>query len=516
MGETTLHWASDSQLGGGQPAGGRMDASKEVSHAGFEWQRTEGKLNEIGLHVSMDGQLQDGLVNNASFLQPTQLCFFEGKLDKEPGTDAQGRERPASSGRCGRRYVVSGSCCASEGSPGHQKAAGFQLEPREGPDRNKASTVQELVAGKDGPETKRQPDLDLPGAADPLGREPESSVWSPSAHPAAAGWPGSRAAALGKENGIAPGRRGVVGGSETSGQLERGTALPVVMAHPAPTAEHPPTAPPPGTLVVAPQACSSARAQARDHDKELERRRSPEEGALFPRPQQKAVRRALSECGPLAVPPAASLADRSPELPAREEPVPPPRTRGAPAIKRSMTVAEEQTAGCRRNPGELPGLPTEEPPPLCAETAATKEEESAHLTHWSSSCSSSAGRKELGAAGLCLQRELERIPEVSSRDRGREGVSGAGTDSGPHVCQAGEQQPGRGDLAGEEETEATAPQSTASLLCEETPRDGMFLNSPWEQQAARKDPVTGGGSGRQPVSAWEVSSLPWGGRRSEQ
>nr|KAF6310815.1 microtubule associated protein 4 [Myotis myotis] len=449
-----------------------MDASKEISQAGFEWQRTEGKLNEIGLHVSMDGQLQGGLVNNASFLQPTQLCFFEGKLDKELGTDAQGREHPVSSGHCGRRYVVSGSCCASEGSPGHQKAAGFQLEPREGPDRNKASTVQELVAGKDGPETKRQPDLDLPGAADPPGREPEGSVWNPSTHPAAAGWPGSRAAALGKENGITPGRRGAGGSSETSGQLERGSAVPVAVAHPAPTAEHPPTAPPPGTLVGAPQACPSARAQARDpDDKELERRRSPEEGALFARAQQKkAVRRALSECAHLAVPPAASLADGYPELPAREEPVPPPRTWGAPAVRRSMTVAEEQTAGCRRNPGELPGLPTEEPPPpLCAEAAATKEEESAHLTHWSSS---SAGRKELGAAGLCLQRELERIPEVSSQEGGREGVSGAGADSGPHVCQAGEQQPGRGALAREEETEATAPQSAPSLLCEETPRDG--------------------------------------------
>lgn len=479
-----------------------MDASKEISQAGFEWQRTEGKLNEIGLHVSMDGQLQDGLVNSASFLQPAQLCFFEGKLDKELGTDAQGREHPASSGRCGRRYVVSGSCWSSEGSPGHQKAAGFQLEPREGPDRNKASTVQELVAGKDGPETKRQPDLDLPGAADPPGREPESSVWNPSIHPVAAGWPGSRAAALGKENGIAPGRRGVGGGSETSGQLESGSALPVAMAHPAPTAT------PPGTLVEAPQACPSASAQAQDHDKELEQRRSPEGGALFARAQQKkAVRRALSECAHLAVPPAASLADRYPELPAREEPVPPPRTRGAPAVRRSMTVAEEQTAGCRLNPGELPSLSTEEPPPLlCAEAAATKEEESAHLTHWNSSCSSSAGRKE-----------LERIPEVSSRDGGREGVSGASTESGPHACQAGEQQPGQGALAGEEETEVTAPQSAPSLLCEEIPRDGMFLNSPPREQAGSEEGPSDGAAGvRQPVSAWEASSLPWGGPRSGQ
>lgn len=465
-----------------------MDAPKEISHAGFEWQRTEGKLNEIGLNVSMDGQLQDGLVKNASFLEPTQLCFFEGKLDKELGTGVQSREHPASSGPPGRRYVVSGSCRASEGSSGHQKAARVQLEPREGPDRNKASSVQELVAGKDGPETKRQPDLDLPGAADLPGREPETSVGNPSAHPVASGWPGSRAAAPGQEHGTAPGCQGGEGGSETSGQRERGSALPMAVAHPAPTAEHPPTATPPVTLVEVPQECSSACAQARGQDQELERRSPREEGALLAGAQQKkAVRRALSECSHLAVPPAVHLADKYPELPARDElpaglqplpsspePIPTPSTRGAPAVRRSMTVAEEQTAGCRLNPGELPILSTEEPPPsICEEAAAKKREASTPLD---SSCGSSAGRKELGAAGLRLQGELERIPEVSSQDKGREDVSGASTDSCPHVCQAGEQQPGQGALAGEKEVEVPAAQSAPSFLCEETPRDGMFLN----------------------------------------
>lgn len=480
-----LPWASDSLQG----ADGR---SEEISHAGFEWRRTEGKLNEIGLRVGMAGQLQDGLVRSAGFLEPTQLCFFEGKLDKELGTAARSREHPAS----------------SEGSSGHQEAARLQLEPREGPGGNKASTVQEPVAGKDAPEAKRQPDLDLPGAAERPGTEPEASVRNPSVHPGAAGWPGSRAAAPGEENGLAPGRRGGGGGSETSGQLERGPALPVAVAHPAPTAEHPPTATPPSTVVEAPQECSGASAQARGHDKELEQR-SPEEGALpAPTLPKKAVRRALSECAHLAVPPAAGLTDKHPELPAREElppgrqpppsgpePVPTPRPQGAPAVRRSMTVAEEQTAGCRLNPGELPVLSS-----LCKAAAAAKREESTHL---SSSCSSVAGREE-----------LERIPEVSSQDKGRAGASGASTDSCPHACQAGAQQPGQGALAGEKAPEVTAAQSAPSSLCEETPRDGMFRALPPRGQAGgQKEPRDGWRQGaRQPVPR-PGSELPATGGR---
>ena len=65
-----------------------MDSPKELSQPGFEWQRTEGKLNEIGLNVSMDGQLKDALVKNTSFLeQNNKLCYFEGKLDKELNTE---------------------------------------------------------------------------------------------------------------------------------------------------------------------------------------------------------------------------------------------------------------------------------------------------------------------------------------------------------------------------------------------------------------------------------------------
>lgn len=68
--------AEDEQLSKGNPPECGMDSRKEIGQDGFEWQRTEGKLNEIGLNVSMDGQLKDRLVKNSSFLEQNKLGFF--------------------------------------------------------------------------------------------------------------------------------------------------------------------------------------------------------------------------------------------------------------------------------------------------------------------------------------------------------------------------------------------------------------------------------------------------------
>nr|KAF6420738.1 microtubule associated protein 4 [Molossus molossus] len=478
------HTAAYSQLCQGEPAQCRMDSPKEISQAGFEWQRTEGKLNEIGLNVSMDGQLKDGLVKNTSFLEPNKLCFFEGKLDKELSIDVQDREYQASSGHLENRYVISDSCHSSEGNLLHQKTTRFQLGPREGPDKNKASTVQEMVAGKNGPETKSQPDLDLPGATDLPVKEQETSVWNPNFHPVAPGCQGSRAATPGKENGIAHGCLVIGVGNDNSGQLVCGSSLPVAVTHPVPTTEQSSTATPPITMVEVTQEYLNASCHVRDHDKELEKLSSTEEGPLFDQaPQQrKAMHRALSECSHLSVPPAVNLADKYPELPAREElspgllpvpsgpvPIPTPRKLGAPVVRRSLTVAEEQTASYRLNPGELPILSTKElPPSICEEPVAKKPEESTHLD---SSCSSE--KKERSAAGLYLQCKVEQIPEVSSKEIGREDVSGTSTDSCSQVCQGGEKQPGQAALAGKKEIEVTATHSSPSFPCEETPRDGI-------------------------------------------
>lgn len=477
------------------PAESRMDSPKETSQAGFEWQRTEGKLNEIGLNVSMDGQLKDGLVKNASFLEQNKLCFFEGKLDKELSIEAQDKEYQATSGHLASRYVIAKSCHPSEGNAVHQKTAEFHLGLREEPDRNKATIVPGIVTGKNVLEAESQPDLDFPRAADiPIQcvKEQETSVWNPNFYPVsgAQGSQHSREAPPGKENSTAAGCRVTGMVSANSEQLECESSLPVAVAHPAPAVENSPTAIPPITMVEFTPECLNAGSHIKDHEEKLEKLSSTEENVLLDQgPQQKkAMRRALSECSHLSVPPAVNLADKYPELPSREEPVPNPTPKklGAPAIRRSMTVAEEQRASHRLNPGELPIVCAEEIPPFnCEEPVAKKKEE---LTHFSSS--SSPGKREAGTAGLHLHGRLEQIPEVSGKEKGQEDISETKTHSCSQVYHGGEKQPGQMGLAGKKEIEVTAAQSTPSFLCEETPRDGMFLNfaSMGNKRTERKEP----------------------------
>lgn len=491
--------AAYSQLCKGQSTECQMDSPKEISQAGFEWQRTEGRLNEIGLNVSMDGKLKDGLVKNASFLEQNKLCFFEGKLDKELSIEVQDKDYQAPPNHLESRYVISESCYPSEGNSVHQKTAEFHLGPSEGPDQNKACPVQGTEAGKNGPESKNQPDLNFPGSASIFTeyvKEQETSIWNPNFHPVVQSPQGSREASLEKENGISPGCR-VIGVVNSPEQTECGSMLPVAEAHPAPTTEHLPTAIPPITMVEFTQECLNANIQIRDL--ELEKLSSTEEGPLPDKisQQKKAMRRALSECSHLSVPPAVNLADKYPELPIPEElsasplplrssvPSPAPRKLGASAIQRSMTVAEESTESYKLNPAELPLLSTDEMPPSISKEAGAKNES----IYFNSSSSNSEG-KEVGTAGLSLQDKLEQSPEVSSKEQGKEEISGTRADSGSQVCQGDEKQPGQKTLAVKKEIEVTATQSTPSLLCEEPPRDGMFLNfaSIGSKQTARKEP----------------------------
>uniref|UniRef100_A0A2K6AYX7 Microtubule-associated protein n=1 Tax=Macaca nemestrina TaxID=9545 RepID=A0A2K6AYX7_MACNE len=485
--QTASLTAAYGQLSKSKPAECRMDSPKEISQAGFEWQRTEGKLNEIGLNVSMDGQPKDGLVKNASFLEQNKLCFFEGKLDKELSIEVQDTDYQAASGHLESRYVISETYHPLEGNSVHQKTSEFHLGLIEGPDKNKTIPVQGKVAGKNGLETKSQSDLDFPGAADVptrYAKEQGTSVWNPNFHPVAQGPLGSREATPGEmKNSIIPGCP-VIGVVNNSEQLKCESPLLVSVAHPAPIIEHSPTTIPPITMVFT-QEHLNASSHIRDHDKELEKLSSTEEEAVLNQaPQQKkTVRRALSECSHLSVPPAVNLADKYPELPAREEPssglLPPPSSPmsspmpgklGAPAMKRSMTVGEEQTASYKLSPGKLPIVSTKEIPPfICEEPVAKKREELAHF----SNSSSNSGKKELGTAGLYLHSKLEQIPEGSSKEKGQEDISETRIDSCSQVCQRGEKQPGQTALAGKKEIEVTATQSTPSFLCEEPPRDGI-------------------------------------------
>ncbi|XP_072796938.1 uncharacterized protein [Vicugna pacos] len=513
--------AAHGQLCPGKPAECREDPTKGMSQAGFEWQRTEGKLNEIGLHVSMDGQLKDGLVKTASFLEQNKLCFFEGKLDKELGVEAQDKGCQATSGHLESRCVVAATCHPSEGNSVHQKTAEGQPGPGEGPDKDKASPVPGTVAGKNAPETSSHPDLDFPGAADipaQYVKEQETSVWNPNFHPVAVaqGPHPSRDTTPAKDNGLPSGCR-------VTGLVSDDAGQPIAVARPAPAVELSPTAIPPITMVEFTPECLSASSHIRDWDKESEKLSSPKEGALLDQaPQQKkSMRRALSECAHLSVPSPINLADKYPELPAREElapgllplpsgpmPSPTPKKPGAPAVRRSMTVAEEQTAGPTLSPGELPILSTKEIPPFSYEEPVAKKRE--ELIHFSnSSSSSSSGKKELGTAGLYLHGKLEQIPEVSSKEKGQEDTSDTRRDSCSQFCQGGEKQPGQTVLAGKKEIEVTVTPSAPLLLCEETPRDGMFLNfastgNRQKQGRNQSDRLPAGVSGSWADSCWSL------------
>ncbi|XP_032766619.1 microtubule-associated protein 4-like isoform X4 [Rattus rattus] len=476
--------AAYDQLSKGNPSERRMDSPKEISQDGFEWQRTEGKLNEIGMNVSMDGQLKDGLVKNSSFLEQNKLGLFEGKLDKELNIEEPNKAYQATSGHLESRYVISGTCQTSEGNLVQQKAAEFHPGLTEGQD--KAVPVQGKVVGKNGLEIKSQPDF--PWAADTLtqhGEEQETSAWNPNFYSVTQSPQVSMAATPGTEkNGLVSSCSVIGMTNDNSGQLNNKSPLLVAITHPDPTSEHLPTTSPPITMVELTQENLNTGFQSPSQDKELEKLSSIEEGPLFDQvPQQKkAIRRALSECYHLSVPPAVNLADKYPELPAREElssgllpptsspmPSPMPRKLGVPAMRRSMTVAEEQPAGCGLSAGELPGLSASEvPTPVTFEEPVAKERE--ELIHFSND-SSSSGKKELGIVGLYLHSKLEQIPEGSSKGKGQEDTSETRVDSCPFICQGGEKQ--LMALAGKKEIEVTATQSTPSLLCEETPRDGV-------------------------------------------
>ncbi|XP_017168675.1 microtubule-associated protein 4 isoform X41 [Mus musculus] len=470
--------AEDEQLSKGNPPECGMDSRKEIGQDGFEWQRTEGKLNEIGLNVSMDGQLKDRLVKNSSFLEQNKLGFFEGKLDKELSIEKPNKAYQETSGHLESGYVISGTCQPSEGNLVHQKAAEFHPGLTEGKD--KAATVQGKVAGKSGLEIKSQPDLNFPGAADTLtqhGEEQETSAWNANFYSVTQS---PQAATPGKEkNGLVSSCSVTGVMSDNSGQLNNKSPLLVAITHPDPTSEHLPTTSPPITMVEFTQENLNA-----GQDKELEKLRSSEEGPMLDQvPQQKkAIRRALSECYHLSVPPAVNLVDKYPELPAREElpsdllpptsspmPSPMPRKLGVPAMRRSMTVAEDQSASCRLSAGELASLSASQVPTALTfeEPVAKEREEQIHF----SNDSNSSGKKELGIAGLYLHSKLEQIPEGSHKGKGQENTGETRVDSCPFICLGGEKQ--LMALAGKKEIEVTATQSIPSLLLEETPRDGV-------------------------------------------
>lgn len=510
-----------------------MEAQKDFGKTEFEWQRTEGKLNEIGLNVNSGGQLKDGLINkNTGFTDEDKLCFFEGKLDKDLKTppkdtseiEARGKKYQADPGHLESWSLISETFPSTDGSLETLKNAGFHSGKAEStrlPARqSEAITDQEKVAGKKAGMVEvakcqqEMPSLPLPGSeSNKYAKEPESSsMWSPSFSPllpSVLGCPESP----GKKDGV-PGYSviGIINDSYAQGGFASSPAVPRLG--------------PPTTTVELAQ--DEFRSGCSDNIHEMEEEQfllnmgqklgSDVDSSPFPTgaPQRKAMRRAMSECSHLSVPQALNLADKYPDPTVREDlatslvspsgslsPSTSPMTRKSSApMKRSATVSEEQTSahnpGAVQNNAELPSLlvkeqhqslPMEEP-------SAKKRDE------WDGG--SGAVLRELVSPGQ-FHSKLEQIPELgghsnegkgevvaaATEDRERSHGGGrAGHFGSPGSSRATEMEASRAAAVPEKQgievssSVASAPSSQQGG----TPRDGMLLNFPSfpREQAGRQ------------------------------
>ncbi|KFV06989.1 hypothetical protein N339_04442, partial [Pterocles gutturalis] len=344
-----------------------MESPKDFGKTEFEWQRTEGKLNEIGLNVNSGGPIKDGLVKSAGFTDEDKLCFFEGKLDKElkiapkdkREIEVQGKKYQAAAGHLESWSLISETFPSAEGNFTNPKTTDFRVgqagaeKPGPGLGKNEAITDQEKAAGKAGMETKSQPDPRLPNVSvsesDPSKymREEEISVWNPNFHPILPNDSGAKEASVKKDGAPSYCVVGVV--NDSYGQSGFSSSS---------TASKPE---PPMTTVELAQddSKSSDLSNPPEMEDEVEDKLSGADDSSFlsrAAHQRKAMRRAMSECSHLSVPLALNLPDKYPEPVLREDVAtgllspnssltqcssPTARKPGAP-MKRSMTVAEEQ------------------------------------------------------------------------------------------------------------------------------------------------------------------------------
>ncbi|XP_053792473.1 microtubule-associated protein 4 isoform X8 [Vidua chalybeata] len=471
----------------------RMESPKDFGKTEFEWQRTEGKLNEIGLNVNSGGPIKDGLVKNAGFTDEDKLCFFEGKLDKElkiaqkdkREIEVPGKKYQAAAGHLESWSLISETFPPAEGNFGNPKATDFRVgqagAEKAGPGlgRNEAITDQEKAVGKAGMETKCQPEPKLPhlcvAESDPgkYMKEQEISVWNPNFQPVLPNDSGSKEAAVRKDG--APGYcvLGVV--NDSYGQSG--------LSSPTPAAKG---VPPTTTVELAQdESKSSDLSESPEVEEEMEEQLGSE-GSLLARAahQRKAMRRAMSECSHLSVPLTLNLADKYPEPVLREDVATgllspnssltqsrsPTAGKPSSPMKRSLTVAEEQAAVAGPAAPPSPGPGAQPPAPAREEPAAKKREE------WNGSNSL---KKELGSPSV-FHSKLEQIPELGSQDKERQEAAGKrdkrnGGDGAPGLdapkSKGAELEPGKTAPLERKEIEVSNVQSSPSPKQGDLPRD---------------------------------------------
>lgn len=464
----------------------RMESPKDFGKTEFEWQRTEGKLNEIGLSVnSSGGPMKDGLVKSGGFTDEDKLCFFEGKLDKElkiaqkdkREIEVPGKKYQAAAGHLESWSLISEAFPCAEGNSGNPKSTDFRVGQVEaekaspGLGKNGAITDQEKAVGKAGMETKHQAEPKLPHLSvseseqGKYMKEQEISVWNPNFHPVLPNESGSKETALKKDG--APGScvLGVVNDSSRQTQLVS------------------PKAAPPTTTVELAQ--DESRSSDLSESPELEEEEEMDEqlgceGSLLARAahQRKAMRRAMSECSHLSVPLTLNLADKYPEPVLREDVATgllspnsslsqsrsPTAGKPSSPMKRSLTVAEEQAGVSPPSPSPS----VQQPPAPLEEPAAKKRDE------WSSSTNSV--KKEPSSPSV-FHSKLEQIPELGSQDKEqgkkdkRNGTDGATAFEAPKGKGA-ETEPGKTER---KEVEVSNVQSSQAPKQGDLARDGMLL-----------------------------------------
>ncbi|XP_021394655.2 microtubule-associated protein 4 isoform X8 [Lonchura striata] len=480
----------------------RMEPPKDFGRTEFEWQRTEGKLNEIGLNVNAGGPIKDGLVKNAGFTDEDKLCFFEGKLDKElkiaqkdkREIEVPGKKYQAAAGHLESWSLISETFPPAEGNFGNPKATDFRVgqaaAEKAGPGlgRNEAITDQEKAVGKAGVETKCQPEPKLPHLSVPESdpgkymKEQEISVWNPNFQPILPSDSGSKEAAVKKDGAPGYGVLGLV--KDSRGQSG--------LSSPAPAARG---VPPTTTVELAQdESKSSELSESPELEEEMDEQLGSEGSSLAGAAhQRKAMRRAMSECSHLSVPLTLNLADKYPEPVLREDVATgllsphssltqsrsPTAGKPSSPMKRSLTVAEERAAA-----PPSPGPGAQPPAPAREEPAAEKRQERD---------GGSSLKKEPGSPSV-VRSKLEQIPELGSQDKERQEAAGErhrrdGGDGAPGLDaskgKGAELEPGKTAPPERKEIEVSSVQSSPS------PKQGDFPSDAKPEEAKAAEAVSG-------------------------
>uniref|UniRef100_H3AQG5 Microtubule-associated protein n=1 Tax=Latimeria chalumnae TaxID=7897 RepID=H3AQG5_LATCH len=411
-----------------------MEAPKECNKGEFEWQRTEGKLNEIGLSVGSAGQAKDGLVKNASFTDEEKLCFFEGKLDKELKITQKDKEvvtdHSESQLLSEKRMDENAKKIKPPGLESNQSGFSKQMGTEAvslGTEKSKAVPSREQMTDKPAAEARDLLDQKVPNMSvshnNPVGymKTEEISVWNPNFNPESQAELVPKGMATAREQ---PGSNYCAIGVINDNYMEGGYSRTLTVEKP----DVPLT-----TIQLVQDDFKINLGNSKNEDEslrgEMEDKVSSGNEANLSRAaqQRKAMRRAMSECSHLSVPSSLDFSDKYPEPFVGEvtssAPLPSPTGSPSPTpmfrkpmsqIKRSMTVAEEQTPvysfSTEQVPGSLPTLLVKEyPSPTEENTGSSSNLKTAEETD-------NAVVTEIGISGFYYTK-LEQIPEINSKER---------------------------------------------------------------------------------------------------